>query len=794
MNNINNTNNLINDYQEISIWNAKNLKNYKLVQKPFYKYLSGTMIDLHIYCQENQYLLFLMSIFRSISFFFGVSNPALGFIMWLSFLQSSKILLLYMLIVLSTCIIVCKIFNLDNELINNGLYPSNCILIILYLHIFQNSMFNDPVQGIKMGIILVILSTISILLFHVFANILITKLKVIPMLLIPTMIIIFWCSFCQFSNYFPKSNSEPTEIIPYENPFNISFKEYISAITKGVSDLGFMPNLYGAIPVSIAVFIASPINMINSWIGSFLGISISILLGLDKNIILNELIGVNTAITYSVICGNFFVINKYSALLGTIGTTLTLLFYIFFKTIYNPVIPILALPALISCILLYCINNISNLIKVHPYDLTIPEDHLRRYTLTKYIINDLKITKQLIQNKNLTLGELQTIEKIVSPIIICYFAKIQNTQKLIELIDLNINTNSQDYDGRAGLHIAAAIGSINIIKLFLTNNSDVNITDNYGSTPLYEALINEHYECAEYIYNNGGKILISSEILCSKLCYLVYNNKPKVLKKWLKCGISPNHKDYDDRTPLHIAYDNSRDECKEILMKYDADQTIIDRWGKFPNGEEMVRIQVFEKNKKYHRLYDNNISSNKIPDKILEIILDSVLNSDDNNYKNALLPSILCHIVKNNNNILLDQYLFNDEENINQGDYDNRTPLHICSSIGNYEMCKKLLCYISNVDIKDRFGHTSLFESIINGHSNISKLLYNNGARIYKNQEIVSLICWFTFHNNISMIKTFNNYGIDIKYISDYDGRSPLDIANDLKHKNLIKFITSYDS
>ena len=43
------------------------------------------------------------------------------------------------------------------------------------------------------------------------------------------------------------------------------------------------------------------------------------------------------------------------------------------------------------------------------------------------------------------------------------------------------------------------------------------------------------------------------------------------------------------------------------------------------------------------------------------------------------------------------------------------------------------------------------------------------------------------------MIKTFNDYGIDIKNISDYDGRTPLDIANDLKHKNLIKFITSYD-
>ena len=49
--------NLINDYKEISIWNAKNLAKYRLVEKPFYKYLSGTMVDLHVYCQTNKYLL-----------------------------------------------------------------------------------------------------------------------------------------------------------------------------------------------------------------------------------------------------------------------------------------------------------------------------------------------------------------------------------------------------------------------------------------------------------------------------------------------------------------------------------------------------------------------------------------------------------------------------------------------------------------------------------------------------------------------------------------------------------------
>ena len=58
----------------------------------------------------------------------------------------------------------------------------------------------------------------------------------------------------------------------------------------------------------------------------------------------------------------------------------------------------------------------------------------------------------------------------------------------------------------------------------------------------------------------------------------MYNNQPDVLEKWLKCGVSPNHKDSASRTPLHIAYDNDKKECIDILLKYNADETIVDRW------------------------------------------------------------------------------------------------------------------------------------------------------------------------------------------------------------------------
>ena len=69
--------NLFNDYKEISIWDpqyASEFKTKTISKKPFYKYLSGTMPDQHIYVQNNTPILLCLSLFRSIGLFFGISN------------------------------------------------------------------------------------------------------------------------------------------------------------------------------------------------------------------------------------------------------------------------------------------------------------------------------------------------------------------------------------------------------------------------------------------------------------------------------------------------------------------------------------------------------------------------------------------------------------------------------------------------------------------------------------------------------------------------------------------------
>ena len=49
-------------------------------------------------------------------------------------------------------------------------------------------------------------------------------------------------------------------------------------------------------------------------------------------------------------------------------------------------------------------------------------------------------------------------------------------------------------------------------------------------------------------------------------CCLITHNP----QFWLECGVDPNCKDYDMRTPLHIAYANNRTEIVALLEKYNS--------------------------------------------------------------------------------------------------------------------------------------------------------------------------------------------------------------------------------
>nr|KYP52658.1 Potassium channel GORK [Cajanus cajan] len=55
-----------------------------------------------------------------------------------------------------------------------------------------------------------------------------------------------------------------------------------------------------------------------------------------------------------------------------------------------------------------------------------------------------------------------------------------------------------------------------------------------------------------------------------------------LLKRFLACGINPNAKNYDQRTPLHIAASQGLITMAELLLEAGASVLSKDRWGNTP--------------------------------------------------------------------------------------------------------------------------------------------------------------------------------------------------------------------
>lgn len=158
--------------------------------------------------------------------------------------------------------------------------------------------------------------------------------------------------------------------------------------------------------------------------------------------------------------------------------------------------------------------------------------------------------------------------------------------RLRHFVEAGADPNKADYNGRTALHLAASKGYEDIVRFLIQGKVEINIRDNFGKTPLYEAIKNSHDRVASLLVNAGATLSIDNA--GNRLCEAVASRDLDFLKRLLANGINPNSKNYDLRTPLHIATSEGLYPESILLLESGASVFATDRWGKTPMDEARI--------------------------------------------------------------------------------------------------------------------------------------------------------------------------------------------------------------
>ena len=291
-----------------------------------------------------------------------------------------------------------------------------------------------------------------------------------------------------------------------------------------------------------------------------------------------------------------------------------------------------------------------------------------------------------------------------------HFSAQSGSYELVKFFtDKGTNIHLKAKDRLTCLHIAAAHGHLNLCKT-LTNkhNFNVNVTDNYGWTPLHRSAQNGCYDLVKFFADNGTEILLKTRegINCLHIAAVkAHFNLCKVLmeKHEFNGYIADNY----GWTALHRSAQMGNYE----LVKYFADNG-TDIFLKTKQGGNCLHIAALSGHLNLCR-------------KLIDIHEFDVNMADNAGW-------IALHHSTGNGSYELIKYFIDKGADIHLKTNDGKNCLHIAANKGHVNLCKKLISE-HKLDVKttDNDGWAALNFAAFNDSYELVKLFVDNGADIH---------------------------------------------------------------
>lgn len=137
--------------------------------------------------------------------------------------------------------------------------------------------------------------------------------------------------------------------------------------------------------------------------------------------------------------------------------------------------------------------------------------------------------------------------------------------------------------GERPLHLAAAKGHKELVKLLLSHKADVNSKCFLGGTPLHAAAQNGSKEVTELLLAHNAEVNAHDSFGYTPLHLAARDGRKEVAELLLANNAEINAKGFNGSTPLHLAVLSGSKELVKLLLARNVEVHVMDNQGKTPS-------------------------------------------------------------------------------------------------------------------------------------------------------------------------------------------------------------------
>lgn len=248
--------------------------------------------------------------------------------------------------------------------------------------------------------------------------------------------------------------------------------------------------------------------------------------------------------------------------------------------------------------------------------------------------------------------------------------------------------NFQDYDRRTALHVAASEGHLPVVKYLIGKGAKINRTDRWGGSPLDDSHRHRHTDVAKYLRGQGART--GSLNLLSRL--ITASAAGDLEEVTMLCADG-------SRTALDLS--SSANKGRGGMGNTNTIPTRTASTSKLSEiGTSLGRVA------RMSGVVGGGAGSSSRP-------------LDGSSSKSKATAGAAAGTAAESKTLV----------DINEGDYDKRTALHVAAGGGHVDVVQFLINQGADVNVEDQWGGRPIDDALEKGHTKVVELLRQSGAK-----------------------------------------------------------------